>query len=271
MATKAGLLMLLANHLLLSAQHRCLCAPGDTVYFTANTPNLYLYAGTTWKWHFPNGMPAVSSSQNPPVIYYTPGMDSVKLVVTNIAGSDSITYANYITVKKPSSATISPVVCNIGYYTSPSGLYTWYSSGTYHDTIPNHAGCDSVLTIHLTISNDSYNDMYPEVCKSYTSPSGKYVWTVTGDYNDTIPNKTGCDSILYIDLTVDALDTSVTATLGTLYANATGVTYQWLNCNTGYSVIPNDTDESFSPTVIGSYAVKISDGICTDIHPLVIW
>ncbi len=36
-------------------------------------------------------------------------------------------------------------------YTSPSGLYTWELSGTYTDTLQNSSGCDSILTIELTV------------------------------------------------------------------------------------------------------------------------
>lgn len=37
-------------------------------------------------------------------------------------------------------------------YTSPSGNYTWTVSGVYSDTISNTAGCDSIITINLTIN-----------------------------------------------------------------------------------------------------------------------
>lgn len=46
-------------------------------------------------------------------------------------------------------SSISPVSC--GAYTSPSGKHTWTSGGSYFDTIPNAAGCDSIITIQLTI------------------------------------------------------------------------------------------------------------------------
>ena len=36
-------------------------------------------------------------------------------------------------------------------YTSPSGRHTWFGTGIYKDTIPNAAGCDSILTINLTV------------------------------------------------------------------------------------------------------------------------
>ncbi|MBN4072809.1 SBBP repeat-containing protein [Crocinitomix catalasitica] len=48
------------------------------------------------------------------------------------------------------SSTISPVVCIS--YTVPSGDETYTGSGTYSDTIANAAGCDSVITINLTVN-----------------------------------------------------------------------------------------------------------------------
>lgn len=36
-------------------------------------------------------------------------------------------------------------------FQSPSGLYTWNSSGVYNDTLINSYGCDSIITIDLTI------------------------------------------------------------------------------------------------------------------------
>lgn len=69
-----------------------------------------------------------------------------------LAGSscDSIITIN-LTVNNSTTSTITPVMCNS--YTSPSGNYTWNSTGVYTDTITNAAGCDSVITINLTINN----------------------------------------------------------------------------------------------------------------------
>ena len=46
--------------------------------------------------------------------------------------------------------TISPVEYCV--FTSPSGKYAWDTSGTYHDTLTNLAGCDSLILINLTIT-----------------------------------------------------------------------------------------------------------------------
>ncbi|GLR18162.1 hypothetical protein GCM10007940_27770 [Portibacter lacus] len=43
-------------------------------------------------------------------------------------------------------------------YTSPSGKYTWNTSGIYKDTIPNASLCDSLLTIDLTIEDNVVNE-----------------------------------------------------------------------------------------------------------------
>lgn len=40
-------------------------------------------------------------------------------------------------------------------------------------------------------------------CNYFQSPSNKYIWTTSGRYYDTIPNSTGCDSIIVIDLTIN--------------------------------------------------------------------
>ena len=56
-----------------------------------------------------------------------------------------------LTVNNSSSNSISPTVCNG--YTSPGGN-SYTTSGTYLDTVPNSLGCDSVITINLTIHSD---------------------------------------------------------------------------------------------------------------------
>jgi hypothetical protein len=46
-------------------------------------------------------------------------------------------------------------------------------------------------------------------------------------------------------------------------ANAVGTIYRWMDCST-HSLIPGETNQSFIPTVNGSYAVVISSNGCTD-------
>lgn len=58
------------------------------------------------------------------------------------------------------TASIDTVVCDS--YTVPSGLLTYATPGTFFtmDTIPNAAGCDSILSINITIAEVNTNVTY---------------------------------------------------------------------------------------------------------------
>ncbi|MFT5581102.1 MAG: hypothetical protein ACI9G9_000347 [Psychromonas sp.] len=86
-------------------------------------------------------------------------------------------------------------------YTSPSRKFTWTSNGTYQDTIYNHEGCDSIMTINLILDGKTYSSFSGYGCDSYTSPSGAVILN-SGVYNDTIQNSNGCDSLITITVTL---------------------------------------------------------------------
>ncbi len=82
---------------------------------------------------------------------------------------------------------------------------TYTTSGQYLDTIPNAAGCDSVITLNLTIQpgGPSINNITRSDCYNFTL-NGK-TYTQTGVYRDTLfsASFTGCDSILVLNLTLN--------------------------------------------------------------------
>ena len=148
-------------------------------------------------------------------------------------------------------------------YTSPSGKI-FDRSGVIKDTIPNDFGCDSIITITLDLDSSTHATETVVACESYTSPSGLYIWSSTGTYNDTIPNMAGCDSILTYNVTIDAApDTSVTISGSVLTAGSTGVSYQWIDCNT-MMPISGATSSSYVATATGNYAVILTNGSCVD-------
>ncbi len=111
--------------------------------------------------------------------------------------------------------------------------------------------------------SDSFSSFTVTDCFSYTVPSGDETYTVSGTYNDTIPNASGCDSILTIDATVVTPDVGVTLSGGTLSADASGVSYQWLQCP-AMTAVAGETNQDFTPAADGDYAVIITDGACVD-------
>lgn len=68
------------------------------IVFTQLAYNVNNQAGLTFAWSFPGGDPASSTAANPTVTYSTAGTYSVKLVVTNAAGKDSLTRTNLIKI-----------------------------------------------------------------------------------------------------------------------------------------------------------------------------
>ncbi len=74
------------------------------------------------------------------------------------------------------------------------------SSGTYYDTIPNAAGCDSLITLNLTVLKSTLNTLFETACSEYNF-NGRILKT-SGTYFDKIPNAAGCDSIIVLYLTI---------------------------------------------------------------------
>ena len=67
-----------------------------------------------------------------------------------------------------------------------------------------------------------------------------------------------------MDLTINSVDVSITNSSPTLTANARGATYQWVNCDSSFSLILNETNQDFTATSNGNYAVIVSENNCVD-------
>lgn len=148
-------------------------------------------------------------------------------------------------------------------YISPSGKYTWNSTGVYTDTLTNITGCDSVIEIDLTVYKAFIQQQNPTICKGDSIVIGNHVYTQTGNYSDTLSTTQGCDSIIQTSLNVTTVNSVVNQVDFTLSADETNSTYQWINCAT-YQPISGAQQQSFTPTQNGSYAVIITQSGCAD-------
>jgi hypothetical protein len=128
-----------------------------------------------------------------------------------------------VTVNQPSAASITEVAC--GSYTSPAGN-TYTSSGIYTDTIASAVGCDSVITIDLTVNTVATGTINVNSCSgSYTSPAGN-VYTSSGTYIDTLSTASGCDSIITINLSFNTATSSTIAPVSCdSYTSPSGMVY----------------------------------------------
>ncbi len=169
-----------------------------------------------------------------------------------------------ITPCATTSSTISPITCNS--YTSPSGNYTWTSSNTYMDTVPNTAGCDSVITINLTVNNSTNSVDVRTECGPIVWIDGNTYSTddSTATYTITNGNSAGCDSIVTLNLSISTIDNSVSSSNQSITSNENDASYQWLDCNDNFAIINDATAQTYAATISGSYAVQISKNGCTD-------
>jgi hypothetical protein len=129
------------------------------------------------------------------------------------------------------------------------------------DTIPNEAGCDSVITIDLTVNPTYSGEIHDTICNGESYSFGGEEITETGQYTDTLTTVSGCDSIVVLNLLVHTIDTSVSVNDNVLTANETDAAYQWLKDD---NIIDGETAQSYTVTETGSYAVVITKNDCVD-------
>ncbi|MFT6166997.1 MAG: hypothetical protein ACJAV5_001490 [Vicingaceae bacterium] len=101
-------------------------------------------------------------------------------------------------------------------------------------------------------------------CDSYTWIDGITYFSSNNTAKDTLTNSAGCDSIITLDLTINTLDSSVTQNGTVLTANVPGANYQWLDCVNSFAPITNGTNQSYTASINGSYAVEITKNGCVD-------
>ena len=96
---------------------------------------------------------------------------------------------------------------------------------------------------------------------------------LTGNFDDTIDFDPGPDSVLLTSVGVDIfiakfggcfIDREVNRSGNVLTSSMSSATYQWLDCDSGYSVIPGNTGQSFTPSHSGHYAVALYRNGCSD-------
>jgi hypothetical protein len=90
---------------------------------------------------------------------------------------------------------------------------TYTETGIYIDTIPSLSGCDSIVTLHLTINRSITTEETYVSCDSYTWNGETY--SENGEYVYTTVAANGCDSIVTLHLTIlpDATTESETLAL----------------------------------------------------------
>jgi gliding motility-associated-like protein len=76
------------------------------------------------------------------------------------------------------------------------------NSGIYTTTIPNAIGCDSLITVELTVLEQKTNHIQASICEGQTYNLLDISETTSGLYSTIIPAANGCDSLIQVELLV---------------------------------------------------------------------
>lgn len=129
--------------------------------------------------------------------YTASGLYTANLVTAG--GCDSIAQLN-LTVTQTITNTIAPVICTGTSFSIGGDVLT--AAGTYTYSFPSAAGCDSVVTVNLTVEDALINNITTSICEGETYTVGTSNYTLPGNYTDSFVTPEGCDSLVRLALTV---------------------------------------------------------------------
>jgi hypothetical protein len=129
--------------------------------------------------------------------------------LTNINGCDSSVILN-VTILQPSSSIETVVNCDS--YTWNLNGQTYAQTGQYSEVLSNINGCDSTVTLNLTITPAATGTDNITSCDpitwidgiEYTTSNSNATFTILGG------SVNGCDSIVTLSLTINSINGGIT-------------------------------------------------------------
>ena len=131
---------------------------------------------------------------------YTYSTSAPQVTLRNSLGCDSVVRLELIVDH------VLHTVCEV----TACDSFTWIDGNTYSSptttasvTFESDEGCDSVVTLHLTLHHSQHTYLFDTFCRSeqYRFGAGR-VLTDPGTYHDTLRTRRGCDSIVTLRLAV---------------------------------------------------------------------
>lgn len=171
--------------------------------------------------------------------------------------------------------TASCIIDSVEEFITACDSFTWSDGVTYYSSnnsaeyqLVNSGGCDSIISLNLTINNSVSGIDYRVEC-------GPFTWIDGNTYSSSSNNaathliaggaQTGCDSVVTLNLIIQTIDVGVSLNGIELISNALAPdAYQWLDCDNGFVSLFGQTDSNFIAQANGSFAVEISQNGCID-------
>jgi len=102
------------------------------------------------------------------------------------------------------------------------------------------------------------------ICSGQSYTLGNQSLTTPGTYSETFPTAGGCDSVVVLNLAVTPVNVGVVQNNFTLIAQGSPATWQWVNCDNGYAPVQGATQQFYTATANGNYAVIVQQSGCAD-------
>ena len=134
-----------------------------------------------------------------------------------INGCDSIVTLT-LTVNPVESTTLLAAICEGTTYTENG--FNVSEAGTYTQNLQTVNGCDSIITLNLTVNPVENTNLTAAICEGTTYTENGFNVSEAGTYTQNLQTVNGCDSIVTLTLTVNPVEsTNLTAAIceGTTY------------------------------------------------------
>lgn len=119
--------------------------------------------------------------------------------LTNVLGCDSIV-ALILNLIPNATTDIQTTIC--GGHTYEFAGEEISTSGVYIDTLSTENGCDSIVTLYLTVNTSYEVELYDTITEGESYVFGGQIIETDGVYTDTLYSITNCDSVVVLHLTV---------------------------------------------------------------------
>lgn len=202
--------------------------------------------------------------------FFTSATDTIRLnSALNGTNRTQDIYVSKLIQLCNSSTHLSVVACEKYNYNGQE----YSTSGTYTHVFENVSGCDSVVTLKLTLNHPTDSVFTVTACQSYTL-NGK-IYRATGVYQQTYMNAGGCDSTVILNLIIDTVTANLTIAAcnsfilnGQMYTASGTYTQQFTNVAGCDSIVKLDLTINTPPIAI---ATKSGNTLTADMAETYQW
>lgn len=181
----------------------------------------------------------------------------------NMYGCDSIVTLN-LTINNLNAVTDTQTACDSLLWINGVTYYSSTNNPTF--VLQNAAGCDSTVTLNLTITHSNTGTDVQTSCDSYTWIDGNTYYASTNTPTFVLQNSVGCDSVITLDLTI-------IASQPLLFENSFSMPTDANNCFGEFAVSVSgnadfELDFDNSSQVLTSSGYSLVTGLCAGTHDL---